>query len=57
MREETPMSYVAARSTHSRLLPIPLVVCLFSVLGLLLAGVIILMIAPGHVTWALSLIE
>jgi hypothetical protein len=57
MREETPMSDVATRSTHSRLLPIPLVVCLFSVLGLLLAGVIILMIAPGHVTWALSLIE
>jgi hypothetical protein len=54
MREETPMS---ERSTHSPLLPTPLVVCLFCLLGLLLAGVIILMIAPGQVTWALSFIE
>jgi len=32
-------------------------VLLLCLLGLLLAGVIILMIAPGSVTWALSFIE
>jgi hypothetical protein len=57
MREETPMSVVAARSTHSPLLPTPLVVCLFCLLGLLLAGVIMLIIAPEYLTWVLSLIE
>ena len=32
-------------------------ILLFSVLGLLLMAAIILMIAPGPVTWALSLID
>jgi hypothetical protein len=32
-------------------------VVLFCLLGLVLTAVIILMIAPGAVTWALSLIE
>jgi hypothetical protein len=56
MREETPMSDAARRSTHSLLLPTPLVLCLFCLLGLLLAGVIMLIIAPEHLTWVLSLI-
>jgi hypothetical protein len=55
MREETPM--LAARLTHSPLLPTPLVVCLFCLLGLLITGVIMMMIAPWHLTWALSLME
>jgi hypothetical protein len=55
MREETPMSDVAGRSSHSSLLP--LVLCLFSMLGLLLAGVIMLIIAPEYLTWVMSLIE
>jgi hypothetical protein len=32
-------------------------ILLFSVLGLLLMAAIILMVAPGPVTWALSLID
>jgi len=32
-------------------------VLLFFLLGLLLMAVVILIIAPGHVTWALSLVE
>jgi hypothetical protein len=32
-------------------------VLLFCLLGLLLTAAAILIIAPGHVTWALSLIE
>jgi hypothetical protein len=56
MREETPMPDVAARSTHSLSLPIPLVLCLFGLLGLLLAGLIVLIIAPEYLTWALSFI-
>ena len=32
-------------------------VLLFCLLGLVLAGTIILVIAPGAVTWALALIE
>jgi hypothetical protein len=56
MREETPMPDVAARSTHSLSLPIPLMLCLFGLLGLLLAGLIVLIIAPEYLTWALSLI-
>jgi len=55
MREETPVPDVAARSAHS-LLPTPLVLCLFGLLGLLLAGLIVLIIAPQYLTWALSLI-
>ena len=51
------MSDVAARSSHSSLLPTPLVLCLFSMLGLLLAGVIMLIIAPEYLTWVVSLIE
>ncbi len=39
------MPDVAARSTHSLSLPIPLVLCLFGLLGLLLAGLIVLIIA------------
>ena len=57
MREETPMSDVAARSAHSPLLPTPLVLCLSCLLGLLLAGVIMLIIAPEYLTWVVSLIE
>jgi hypothetical protein len=57
MREETPMSDVAGRSSHSSLLPTPLVLCLFSMLGLLLAGVMMLIIAPEYLTWVMSLIE
>jgi hypothetical protein len=53
MREETPMRDVAARSTHS--LPPLLGLCLFALLGLLLAGLIVLIIAPQYLTWALSL--
>jgi hypothetical protein len=56
MREETPMSDAAARSSHSSLLPTPLALCLFSMLGLLLAGVIMLIIAPEYLTWVVSLI-
>jgi hypothetical protein len=56
MREEPPMPDVAARSAHSLSLPIPLVLCLFGLLGLLLAGLIVLIIAPEYLTWALSLI-
>jgi hypothetical protein len=55
MREEPPMPDVTARSTHSLPLPIPLVLCLFG-LGLLLAGLIVLILAPEYLTWALSLI-
>jgi hypothetical protein len=46
-----------ARSTHSPLLTTPLGVCLFCLLGLLIAGVIIMIIAPWHLTWVLSLME
>jgi len=56
MREETPMSDAARRSTHSLLLSTPLVLCLFCLLGLLLTGVIMLIIAPEYLTWVLSLI-
>jgi hypothetical protein len=56
MREETPMSEAAARSSHSLPLPTPLVVCLFGLLGLLLAGLIVLIVAPEYLTWALSFI-
>jgi hypothetical protein len=56
MREETPMSDAARRSTYSLLLPTPLVLSLFCLLGLLLAGVIMLIIAPEYLTWVLSLI-
>jgi len=51
------MSDVAARSAHSPLLPTPLVLCLSCLLGLLLAGVIMLIIAPEYLTWVVSLIE
>jgi hypothetical protein len=57
MREETPMPDVAGRSSHSSLLPTPLVLCIFCMLGLLLAGVIMLIIAPEYLTWVVSLIE
>lgn len=57
MREETPVPDAAARSAYSLLLPTPLVLCLFCVLGLLLAGVIMLIVAPEYLTWVLSLIE
>lgn len=50
------MPDVAARSTHSLSLPMPLVLCLFGLLGLLLAGLIVLIIAPEYLTWALSFI-
>jgi hypothetical protein len=56
MREEPPMPDVAARSSHSLPLPTALVLCLFGLLGLLLAGLIVLIIAPEHLTWALSLV-
>jgi len=56
MREETPMRDVAARSSHSLPLSTPLVLCLFGLLGLLLAGLIVLIIAPEYLTWALSFI-
>jgi hypothetical protein len=56
MREETPMPDAAARSSHSLLLPTPLVLCLFGLLGLLLVGLIVLIVAPEHLTWALSFI-
>ena len=51
------MSDVAGRSSHSSLLPTPWLLCLFSMLGLLLAGVIMLIIAPEYLTWVMSLIE
>ena len=50
------MRDVAARSSHSLPLPTALVLCLFGLLGLLLAGLIVLIIAPEHLTWALSLV-
>jgi hypothetical protein len=56
MREERPMPNVAARSTRSLPLSTPLVLCLFGLLGLLLAGLIVLIVAPQYLTWALSLI-
>jgi len=56
MREKTPMRDVAARSSHSLPPPTALVLCLFGLLGLLLAGLIVLIIAPEHLTWALSFI-
>jgi hypothetical protein len=56
MRDETPMPDVAARSSHSLPLPTPLVLCLFGLLGLLLAGLIVLIVAPEYLTWALSLV-
>jgi hypothetical protein len=58
MRDETSMSDRAAHFIYSPLLSTPFkVVCLLSLLGLLLAAVIMLMIAPEHLTWALSHIE
>jgi hypothetical protein len=56
MREDTSMPDVAARSTRSLPLSTPLVLCLFGLLGLLLAGLVVLIVAPQHLTWALSLI-
>jgi len=56
MREKTPMRDVAARSSHSLPPPTALVLCLFGLLGLLLAGLTVLIIAPEHLTWALSFI-
>jgi hypothetical protein len=56
MREETPTPHVAARSSHSLPLPTPLMLCLFGLLGLLLAGLIVLIVAPEYLTWALSLV-
>jgi len=50
------MRDVAARSSHSLPLPTPLVLCLFGLLGLLLAGLIVLIVAPEYLTWALSFI-
>ena len=50
------MSDVAARSSHSLPLPTPWVLCLFGLLGLLLAGLIVLIVAPEYLTWALSFI-
>ena len=50
------MPDVAARSTRSLPLSIPLVLCLFGLLGLLLAGLIVLILAPQYLTWALSFI-
>ena len=50
------MPDVAARPNHSLSLPMPLVLCLFGLLGLLLAGLIVLISAPEYLTWALSLI-
>jgi len=55
-RGDTDARRLPARSTHSLSLPIPLVLCLFGLLGLLLAGLIVLIIAPEYLTWALSLI-
>jgi hypothetical protein len=55
MREEIPVRDVAARSTHSLPLPTPLGLCLFGLLGLLLAGLIVLIVAPQYLTWARSL--
>jgi hypothetical protein len=52
------MSDRAAPSSYSPLLSIPFkVVCLLSLLGLLLAAVIMLRVAPEHLIWALSHIE
>jgi hypothetical protein len=60
MHEEGPMSDLVARShsTYSLLLsPQFKVVCLFCLLGLALAAVIIPMIAPENLSWVLSHIE
>jgi hypothetical protein len=54
-RKEQLMSDLAARSTYSPLLSTPFkIVCLFCLLGLLLATVIMLITAPEHLTWVLS---
>ena len=50
------MPDAAARSSHSLPLPTPLVLCLFGLLGLLLVGLIVLIVAPEYLTWALSFI-
>ena len=52
------MSELAARFTYSPLLSTPFkIVCLFSLLGLLLAAVVMPMVAPEELTWVLSHIE
>ena len=57
-RKETPMSDLAARFTYSPLLSTSFkIVCLFCLLGLLLAAVIVPIIAPEELTWVLSHIE
>jgi hypothetical protein len=58
MHKEQPMSDLAARSTYSPLLSTPFkVVCLFCLVGLLLAAVIMLITAPEQLTALLSHIE
>ena len=57
-RKETSMSELAARFTYSPLLSTSFkIVCLFCLLGLLLAAVIVPIIAPEELTWVLSHIE
>ena len=57
-RKETLMSELAARFTYSPLLSTSFkMVCLFCLLGLLLATVIVPMVAPEELTWVLSHIE
>jgi hypothetical protein len=51
------MSDRAARSSHSPLLSTSFDVVCLSLLGLLLAAVIMLRIAPEHLIWALSHIQ
>jgi hypothetical protein len=55
-REETSMSELPAR--YSPLLSSTFkAVCLFCLVGLLLAAVIMLMIAPEHLTWMLAQVD
>jgi hypothetical protein len=57
-RKEAPMSELAARFTYAPLLSTTFkLVCLFSLVGLLLAAVVMPMVAPEELTWVLSHIE
>ena len=52
------MSELAARFTYAPLLSTTFkLVCLFSLVGLLLAAVVMPMVAPEELTWVLSHIE
>jgi hypothetical protein len=54
-REDIRMSDLAARSTYSPLLSTQFeIVCVFSLLGLLLAAVVMPTIAPEQLNWVLS---